>query len=359
MGASILDVLSYVSMTEALQERKPGIPNPWLSANPGFFKRRGQPVVGNVARSTVYYGSRRLARNTRFGAGARRRLQSKGGIQDVVLLHTREEDVFDPYILMQLRSPDSYTRQRGEQELARQIDDAKTELMNLRIGALTSFMTFGAAYFDGDGILLGSSSGAVDTVGWQVPSGNLSTIGGTVTGWNTSSTNIAGQILGLLALARQSTGFELEDTYYGINVPGMLVNNTSLQNFLWRHESMNAEYLLSGQVPKKMLQLNWNPVIGVQYEKNDGTAVTFSNDNIVAFTPKLDSWYDMMEGTYPVPKRVGIETDPNRMLDNLEEVAGMFAYGILTADPGIKVSYGDTFLPWAKNGRAIYIATVT
>lgn len=356
MGATLLDILSYVSLTKALQERKPGIPNPWPDV---FFQRKGQPVVGNVARSTVYYGTRRLARNTRFGASSRRRLQSKAGYQDQVLLHTREEDVFDPYVLMQLRSEDSYARNNGEQELARQINDAKTELMNLRIAALTSFMTYGAAYFDGDGVLLGDSSGAVDTVSWQVPANNLNTCNSRLTGWNTSSTNIPGQILGIKAAARQETGYELKNVYYGINVPGMLVSNTYLKEFLYRSEPKNAEYLDSGEIPPNMLGLNWIPVYGVKYEKNDGTEVTFSNDNIAAFTPDPNDWYDMLEGTYPVPTKVGIVTDPMAMLENLKEVAGMFSFGQLTADPSIKVSYGDTFLPWAKNGRAIYIATVT
>lgn len=356
MGTTLLDILSYVSLTKALQERKPGIPNPWKDA---FFKRRGQPVVGNTARSTVYYGTRRLARNTRFGASARRRLQSKAGYQDQILLHTREEDVFDPYILMQLRSEDSYTRNNGEQELARQVTDAKVELMNLRIGALTSFMTYGSAYFDGDGVLLGSSVNAVDTVSWQVPANNLNTLNGRITGWNTGSTNIPGQILGLKSAARQETGYELKDVYYGINVPGMLATNTYLKEFLWRNEPKNAEYLDTGEIPQNMLGLNWIPVYGVKYEKNDGTEVTFSNDNICTFTPDIEDWYDMLEGTYPVPTKVGITTDPMAMLDNLKEVPGMFSYGQLTADPSIKVSYGDTFLPWAKNGRAIYIATVT
>lgn len=356
MGIDLLTTMSYVSLTKAINERKPGIPNPWT---PDFFKRRGEPVVGNTARTTVFYGTRRVARNTRFGSGARRRLQSKSGIQDQVLLHTREEDMFDPYILMQLRSPDAYTRTRGEQELARQIDDAKTELMNLRIGALTSLMTFGACYFDGDGILLGTSSGAVDTVSWQVPANNLGTCNSRLTGWNTASTDIVGQILAIKAAALQETGYELKNVYYGVNVPGMLAKNTSIKEFFYRNPGMNADYLNSGLIPPQMFGLNWIPIIGVQYEKNDGTAVTFANDNIAAFTPATEDWYDMMEGTYPVPKRVGVYSTPEEMLNDLTEVAGMFAYGTLTQDPSMKVNYGDTFLPWAKNGRAIYIATVT
>lgn len=356
MGVALLDVLSYVSLTKALQERTPGIPNPWPKE---FFERKGPPVVGNVARSTVFYGTRRLARNTRFGSPSRRRLQSKAGYQDQILLHTREEDVFDPYILMQLRNPDSYVRQKGEQELSRQIDDAKTELLNLRIGALTSLMTFGSAYFDGDGVLLGSSSGAVDTVSWQVPANNLGTLNSRVTGWATASTNIPNQILAITAAARQETGYPLKNVYYGINVPGYLVANNYLKEFLYRNEPKNADYLDSGMIPPTMLGLNWIPIIGVKYEKNDGTEVTFSNDNIAAFTPEIGDWYDMLEGTYPVPKKMGVYSDPNAMLNDLDEVPGMFAYGQLTADPSIKVNYGDTFLPWAKNGRAIYIATTT
>lgn len=358
MGNDLLSVLSYVSLTKALQERKPAIPNPWPDK---FFKRNGEPVVGNVARSTVYYGTRRLARNTRFGAPARRRTQSKLGYQDTVLLHTREEDVFDPYVLMQLRSPDNYTRQRGEQELSRQIDDAKTELTNLRVAALTSFMTFGSAYFDGDGILLGTSSGAVDSVSWQLPANNLNTLNSRVTGWATASTNIPQQILGLQAAARQETGFELEEVFYGINAPGWLTTNSYVKEYLYRNDERNAAYLETGNIPSatKLFGMMWNPVFGVQYEKNDGTSVTFANDAIVAFTPKTSDWYDMMEGTYPVPKKIGVYTTPEQMLDDIEEIAGMFSYGQLTADPGIKVSYGDTFLPWAKNGRAIYIATAT
>lgn len=356
MGIDLLSVMSYVSLTKALNERKPGIPNPWADV---FFKRNSEPVVGNTARTTVFYGTRRVARNTRFGASARRRVQSKAGIQEQILLHTREEDVFDPYILMQLRSPDAYTRTRGEQELVRQIDDAKTELMNLRIGALTSFMTLGSCYFDGDGILLGSSSGAVDTVGWQVPANNLGTCNSRLTGWNTASTNIPGQILGIMAAAKQESGYELKHVHYGVNVPGMLATNNYIKDFFYRNAPKNMDYLNNGLIPPQMFGLEWHPVIGVQYEKNDGTAVTFSNDNICTFTPEYADWYDMMEGTYPVPKRVGVYSTPEQMLNDLTEVPGMFAYGSLTQDPSMKVSYGDTFLPWAKNARAIYIATVT
>lgn len=356
MGTDLLSILSYVSLTKALVERKSGIPNPWPAE---FFKRRGEPVVGNTARSTVFYGTRRLARSTRFGAPSRRRTQSKAGYQDAILLHTREEDVFDPVVLMQLRSPDKYTRGRGEEEVARQVADAKTELQNLRVGALTSFMTFGNAYFDGDGILLGSSSGAVDTVSWQLPANNIGTLNGRITGWATATTDIPGQIIALKAAAKQETGHELKNVYYGINVPGSLTKNNFLKEFLYRNEPKNADYLDSGEVPPNMLGLNWIPVYGVKYEKNDGTEVTFSNDNIATFTPDTDDWYDMLEGTYPVPKKVGIITDPEAMLDNLEEVAGMFSFGQLTADPSIKFNFGDTFLPFAKNGRAIYIATTT
>jgi hypothetical protein len=357
MGTDLLSVLSYVSLTKALNERKPGIPNPWPAK---FFKRRGEAVVGNVARSTVFYGSRRVARSTRFGAGGRRRQQSKAGYQDVILLHTREEDVFDAYILMQLRSPDAYTRTRGEYEVARQIDDAKTELMNLRVGVLTSFMTFGACYFDGDGVLLGDSTGAVDTLSWQLPANNTGTLNSRVTTWSNAATDIPGQVLTLKAAAKQETGYELKETYYGINVPGYLTTNNKLKDFLYRNEPMNADYLNTGLLPPKMLQLKWTAVHGVKYEKNDGTEVTFDNANIVTFAPKMESWYDLMEGKYPVPKKIGIMQNTDDLLNNLEEVAGMFAYGQICADnPSIKLNYGDTFLPYAMNGRAIYIATVT
>ena len=108
--------------------------------------------------------------------------------------------------------------------------------------------------------------------------------------------------------------------------------------------------------------MTWLPAYDAFFEDANGVLQSLVGDDQVVFTPEPSpDWIGWLEGTYPVPTNIGaVNMDATQSLrQNVTTAAGMFAYGILSADPvTVKMVAGDTFLPVLKVPKAIYQATV-
>ncbi len=315
-------------------------------------------------------GTRQTARQAVYGAPPRRVNLSGISEQDIKLVHFPEEIALNVRDFMSLRNYEDYNvQQLGLQEISRQALQFRTRFDNGRIGARLSAIANGKIWYDVDGNLLPSSSGAALTIDFGVPASNINQItptGGSAiidASWATASTKIVKHINGIKDFSLQLTGYSLENGYacYGANIPSYLALNTEFQQFLFRNPGYNQRYIDSGEIPDGVLGFKWRRMSGSFFnDQNDAKQTMWDADKIVFCPPPSKSWYTMMDGSYPVPTTYGI-------MPSLEAAAGTFdfQYGMCSyaypiwSPPTAMLAFFDTMLPWVKNPSVLFIADVT
>lgn len=366
---SINDILGAPNLSGIIQSTVSGIPNPFP---PAFFAV-DQTVDGDTGEYRVFSGSRTNATISPYGAPSKNRQLREIGIKAVKLLHSVENIVLPVKDYVNLLDYNDLAKQKlGIDEVSRQIREARFTQDNLRISALTSMLFNGQIYYDNLGNLLPSNTGALTTVDYAVPAGNKNQLDVFGTGnpiistaWSNTAATIDKQIQALHQAAVELTGYELKHAFYGKNIPNYLTSNAGLGNYFF-HAAYDADaygpqYLATADIPNPLLGLTWHKAYQSFFYDQYGVRQTLVGDDQVVFTPEPSTaWIGFLEGTYPVPTKAGIVTpaEPTVAM-SYETRAGMFAYGMASADPPTaKIVYGDTFLPVLKVPSAIFIATV-
>lgn len=366
-SVSLTDVLGAPQLCGVIQGVKTGVPDVFPA---GFYQvdKTVERDVGSYFRVT---GTRTNAKAVAYGSPSAAR-QMKGVEEvPVKLVHSAENISFPMADFRGLIRKDSsgsslVIDEKGVQEVGRQVREARKNIDNLKVSMLTSALFQGAIYFDGQGNLLPSSSGARTTTSMQIPSGNtgqLNVFGGgaiLTAGWQTAGTDIATQALNLKQAAVRKTGYPLKYAFYGKNVPGYLTNNTKLQNFFVRNAAQNSQFLTTAEIPNPLLGFTWLPAYEAFFEDASGNIQSLVGDDQVVFTPEPSTdWLAWLNGTYDVPTALKVGGDAVDAIGNTMAVGGDFAYAVLKDDPvSIKMVYGTTTLPVVKVPGAIYIATV-
>lgn len=359
-GYSLQQIIGYVPLTGVIQATMSGIPNP---LPPAFLKVTEQ-IIGDAGVYTRLTGERRTAKLVKYGAPAVSANLRDVATQPVKLLHSFEKQSVNPIALQSIRNFDNYDLQRrGMQEISRQVREFGRKFQNLRVAATLMVLANGILYFDGDGNLLPTSSGAIDTVSFQMSANNQNQLNGIITAsWATTTTNIPLQLINLEERAAQTTGYELTQAMYGKNIPTYFILNDYVVDYLARMPNMSTDYLKNaGKIPSGLFGYSWIPMYQTFYEDSAGINQSIWDSDLVVFTPEVngDIW-DFMEGSYPVPTDVNITTDAVAAMSNIKDVFGGFSYGQATHDPvGICTWTGDTFMPVMKNPDAYYQANVT
>lgn len=356
-------ILGGRTLTGVIQSVKPGLAEESLA---GFMDMTGRTVEGDSGEYVKVEGSRKTARIAAYGSPSRRRSLSGVSNVPVKLIHSAENIEIKGHTLTNLMSPDGVRQRLGESEVGRQTRESGQLQRNLRVAATMSALGQGFIYADNDGNLLPSSSGASITVDFQVPAGNKNALDVLGTGaviaasWATNTTDIPGHMATLKAQARKLNGFVPTRAYYGANVRKYILDNLACQQLI------NANPLLqngfaSGVIPDGFLGFRWRDAQDWFYVDDAGAVQSFVGADNIIFTPEPSAeWWEVLQGTTPVPRGMGAGQDANEVLADIEPVAGMFSYAYLTKDPvGITQVYGDTFLPVLKVPAAIYIADVT
>ena len=356
MAKSLQDLLGYTTLTGIIQATTPGVPD---VIPPSFFANP-KPVVLDQGRYTQVFGNRQTARLAQYGAPARNRQLAEVDIVDVKLMHSIEVLQIDPRTMSGLREKDTYKQDTAFEEVKRQVAYFRDYFSNLRKSVLASALVNGSVWFDGDGNLLPSSSGAVETISYNVPANNQNQLNGIIAqSWANFSADIPSQIRKLKQQAAINTGYPLKYAFYGKNVPSYLTANNYVQDYMARNQVRQNEFLESAELPN-LFGLTWMPLYEFFFEDNSNNKQVVIGDDQVIFTPEVDNrWYDFLEGTYPVPTTINIQTDAVTALDSCKYVNGLFAYGYTTLAPvGVNMIMGDTMLPTIKLAKAIYQATV-
>jgi len=361
MATTIQNVLGNRNLLGLVDAILPGLPTVHLPpALLGGATSRG--VKGNTGSYIKADGTQRVARHTNYGGSSRLRTVSPVAEQPIVLLSPKESIDIKANVLMNLMSGDGADQRMGESEVARQVREAVQLVQNFRTAAVTSlFGLNGHIYLDGDGNMLGSSSGAVIDVNSNIPAGNLNQLGGIIgTTWATNTTDIVGDMIAIHQLAVQTTGRPLRHAIYGANILNYLLNNDKVKELINNNPSLSSQ-AASGGIPQGLFGLTWWPGYMGFFRDDAGTAQVPIGGDIIAFLPEPSSdWYEIVEGTEPVPMAgFGVASDLSTLLANVEPRQGQYTYAYGQMDPvGAKMVYGDTFLPVLKSPESVFIADV-
>jgi hypothetical protein len=359
MAATIAEVLGYTSLLEAIENIKKGIP----SNMPPGFSSITENVLGNTGRFVQTPGTRQTSRLSHYGAPAHKRALVDIGRRDVMLIHSFEELSFDPMVLQNLMKYNDYAAQNmGEQEVARQVGNFTELFVNLRKAVMQQVLVNGKVYFDDDGNLLPTSSGASVTVDFGRSANNENQLNSIIAAsWALAGTDIPSHLRNLRVQAAKDHGYELKYAFYGKNIPTYLTQNDYVLDYLSRNPVMQAKFLESAEIPAGLFGFVWVPVYTSFFEDATGTnREIWGGDNVV-FTPEPDRrWWSVIEGSYPVPTNINIINNAEAFLSSLKQVYGMFGYSqLLTNPPSVATYMGDTFLPTMKNPNVTYAADVT
>jgi hypothetical protein len=365
-SVNLTDVLGAPQLCGTIQGVKTGVPDVFP---PAFYQvdKTVERDIGSYFRTT---GTRTTARMVAYGGPSVARTLKDVEEVPVKLIHTAENTTFPMADFRGLLKKDSAGSnltidQKGVDEIGRQVREARKNVDNLKVSALTSAIFKGAIYFDGKGNLLPSSSGAKTTVDFAVPSGNQGTLnwdgnGAIITAWTTTTVSINNQLIALKQAARKLTGYGLKYAFYGKNVPNLLITNTTLKDFFIRAGAYNGQFLAQGDIPNPLMGFTWVPAYESFFEDQNGTIQSLVGDNQIAFTPEpsLD-WIGWLNGTYDVPTALTVSGDAVEALGNVMPVSGEFAYSVLNTDPlSIKMVYGTTTIPVIKVPKSIFFADV-
>ena len=382
MGVPLAQVLGAKNLINVIQGIKPGLREKTL---PPALLTPTEKKSGNYGTYHKVVGERRAAKVMNYGAPAI--AYEPTGVAEVPVnfLHSFEFMSIKPDAMMNLLVEGDEVRQKlGMQTIARQTKDFALTFRNLRVAAIFQMLAHGALTFDANGRITTTSSVLNRTLSYGIPATNLNqlaiprynNLGKVVASpivsadWSTTSTNILQQLQDLRMAAVQLTGYDLKHAFCGSNIKSYLFNNTAYSNYL-KHNPVSQEALIKNRIVDGFADLAWHEMTESfisQDNYNPGNvlspnaAMPVFGPDVVCFTPEIDDgWYDLIEGSYPVPA-VNFEGENGTdLLDKFIETFGHFGWAQrgMANNPAVIVEYqGDTFLPVIRVPYAIFIAQV-
>lgn len=363
MAYSLQQILGHIPLTKAIRTNA-AVPNPFPKEF--FTTSEDGRVRGDKVQYIRITSERRTAQATKYNSPSKSRNLKEIGEQSVRMVHVFENIRIDANMLLQLRSFDQFTQDKGKDWLNHQLTEAGRRIGNSVLVSTASVLRAGEIYVDSDGNFLPTSSGASETYTFNVPATHKTTINGIVSAsWALANTDIPGQLRALRQYGAQETGMQLKTALYGINIPRYMMANDFVQAHLVRMPSMNEKFLETGEIPEGLFGFRWIPVYDAFIEKADATNAELWDDDLVTFAPDISQpddmdWWTAYEGSFMVPRNLTISRSGQETLNNLEETYGMFSYGNIELDPpGATVRYGHTWLPGLRNEKALFMADTT
>jgi len=366
MAIALEEILGFSPLTTALRATSSGVPNPF--PDDLFTVAPQNRVRGDRAKWIRITGERRTARRVVYGAPGRRRSLRDVSDQTIRCFHNHETFQIEMTVLQKLQAFEKYENDDGIDWVRYQLEEAAKRQVNTRIITAASMLRQGAIYWDSDGNLLPTSSGADtnQTVTANIPSSHQNQLGGLIdASWALANTDIPFHVESIQKQSLQDTGMRQNAVMYGINVPRYIRANNFAQAFMSRNPGMNDKMLTTNAIPDGLFNIDkWVPVYTSFFQTDDNTVHEIWDDDLAVFMPsiaqpdKMD-WWKIFEGSYPVPRSIDVQRDPMAAIKNFEVVFGQGAYAIITYDPiGIEVHNFDTFIPTIRNEKAIYQAEV-
>lgn len=368
MAKDLIELLGYRTLTGLITATVPGVPD-ILPASLDSFKK---DVLMDEGEFTVTYGNRGVARRVKFGADARKRDLNKVAIQPVKLLHWKEQIEFDAKVMMRLRAMNTYEQDKAYEQVTAQVAYFNEFFTNNRKTLKLKTLQSPTLYFDGEGNLLPSSSGAVETVTLYTEAASNTGQGLQMDGstpiitatWATATNDIPKMLRSLKKTALARTGYPLKYVVYGENILSYLINNNYIKDYLAREGKQRNEYLNDDEIGH-LFGLDWIPGYSQFFNTNVGTDSETSNfivgaDEIIAFPEPSSGWWERLDGSFPVPTNINIQTDIETAFKSIELVSGKFSYSLVDLSKlSAVLNCGDTVLYALKVPNAKYTLDVT
>lgn len=364
-SVALQDVLGAPQLCGVIQETTTGIPDVF----PAGFWPDGATVDKDTGSYIRVQGQRQNAKISKYGAAAERRELQNAEDVPFICIHAVEKIELPSAQFRGLIRKDSagsnlVIDQKGADEIARQIRQARVAIDNLRTSAKTSAFFQGNIWWNNKGQLLASSATQVTTASFGIPAGNQNQLNVFGTGnlisapWSIASTQIEQQIMAIKQASIRLSGYPIKYAFYGKNIPTYLVQNNTLQQFFVRNNSANPQYLATGDIPNPCLGLTWVPAYESFFNDANGNPQSVVGDDQVVFTPEPSSdWHEVVQGKYDVPGDSMLGNTGLDLLAGLDTVEGMFMYANLLLDPiRIALIFGDTMLPVIKNPLVLFQA---
>ena len=352
-------ILGSENLIGVIKRIASGLPNPFP---PAFFTLT-EDVVKDYAKVRTTTGQRKAAKSSPYGSPAIKAEKAGADERTVKLVHSFEYQQHGVDTLINLNQMDNPVLQdRGKKEVARQTFEFAQRFQNARISMVASMLANGKIYFNTDGAIATVSDNQVFTVDFNIPTAQtLSCDGIIATSWANTGADIYGHVRKLRRELVQLCGKPAKYAFYGSDVAGHILKNTTLANLLNVTKSQ-AEAMLRGEtIPAGTLGLTWVDVSDAFHMSGDTLVEWFDPDALV-ITPEIQpDWYRLLEGSELIPSTMGaVGVSAEEMLGNLTEVQGMFSYATLTHNPvGVEEYFGDDVLPTCFNPGAMLLANVT
>lgn len=351
------ELLGYVPLTKAVKVSLDELPKPL----PSVFYDRVVNVPGDSFRRFLISPTRKTARKSTRGAPPRRITRTGISAQDVKILSSKEEIAAGPEIFALFHPIESYEPivYSAANELKRQSLDAAVRIRNLETASIQSAVANAKLWFSVDDEILGTSSGAVDTIDLLVPAGNFLT---STVDWSSPSADIVTYLDNILTFMMINGGGRRPTmAIYGKNVMGYLSNNTSFQQYLARNPEYNQYYVNNRQIKSGTLGLEWVRAQDSYYQKEDGTFVEQFPVDQITFMPDPTEVYELKYGSEPVPTQFmayGGSGDLATMIQqNSTWVYGPYQYALWQGYPTMEVVIvnGTNFFPDFTVPGAVWI----
>lgn len=326
---------------------------------------RGTPIGANTGYVLVGQGTNKTAKSAARGSASRPITVSGASRRPEVLIHSSNSIEIKADTMINLVNPaNGQVEQLAKAEIARQVNECAKLSNNMRVHSLTSLFGLGAIWYDVNGDLLPSSSGAVVTVDPGIPANNRNQLNGLITAsWATASTPIVKNLMNIqkqcLVNGKGRTG-PIEHAVYGADIFDYIYNNTQAQAMI-RNNPVYMSAFASGVIPDGFAGIRkwWPGYFGFYNNASDTTVTPFAGDTLALFPEPDSSWFELQEGIQPIPGRFQAASDLNTLANDMTIASGMFMYAYQTLDPvGAKLVFGDNFLPAIHIPEVVFIADV-
>lgn len=362
---SLDSIIGAPPITALLRATTSGIPNPFPPEFSAVDPRNR--FLGDRAVYRRIYGARTTVPVAAWGSAGRRVPLQPLAEQNVRMLYIALEFFIDCNQLARLTSFDSREQDKGIDWVRYQVEEEAKRMKNTEIVCLASMLRFGAIYWDGQGNILPSSSGAVFTTGAQVLATHQNQLNGIIAApWSLPNTDIFAHLRSLDQQSVQDSGLEVNNVLYGKAIPTNFQLNTTLQSYFVRNAGFRDKLVESGMIPDGFGGKKWRPCWKAFFVDQNGTNQLLWDDNLCVFHPDLGApkdmqWWAHMQGSSAVLRGVDAFGDPMAAIANCPQEYGESGWSMptFTAPLGVTVVLQNCFLPALKNELAIYQATTS
>jgi hypothetical protein len=357
MDGSVRQILDPRLLTASYQQIPGDVPTPFTDA----FYRDPEEIDDDSFRSM--YDPADVAASPGNVPGAEARIITVGSAQERVfnLFYSFNKTVFEESVMRALREPGSYTLQRmGRTEIARIMGKFRNRQIRFKELVISKILTQGAVWMNNLGVVLDSSSGAVQTADFQLPANNKGNLGGLITGlFSTAATDIPAILESVVDQARTNNVPVPTNIWINRTNLSSLRNNTKFQTWAANNEGLATQVIRGGMI-EELWGFRWN-FVSTKYSNSSGTMTPYipaTGQGSMVMTPDVGPWCKSSIGLNLIPRVIGAARTIDEALGNIEQVYGPFAYAKLLDDPIRAIAYtGDKFGFHLNEPGAVWAAT--